>query len=115
MAQAAIAAQIHQPLDVHGDVAPQIAFDRIVAVDGLADLQHLRVGQLVDTALLRYACLGADILGELRPDAVDVLEGNDHALLRRDVYACDASHISLPGTAPWNLAVIARRLDVSRI
>src|SRR6185503_1444448 len=46
MAQPAIAAEIHQPLDVHGDLAPQIALDHVVAVDHLADLQHLLIGQL---------------------------------------------------------------------
>ena len=41
MTQAAIAAEIHQPLDVHRDFAAQIALDHVVAVDHLADVQHL--------------------------------------------------------------------------
>src|ERR1044072_4387018 len=41
VAQAAIAAQVHQALDVHRHVAAQVALDGIVAVDSLADLQHL--------------------------------------------------------------------------
>ena len=45
--QAAIAAQIHQPLDVHRHFAAQIAFDEIVAVDRFADLDDLGVGQIV--------------------------------------------------------------------
>src|SRR5215472_3957503 len=36
VAQAAIAAEIHQPLDIHGDFAPQIALDGIIAVDHFA-------------------------------------------------------------------------------
>src|SRR5271154_4876390 len=31
--QAPIAAEVHQPFDVHGDFAPQVALDDIVAVD----------------------------------------------------------------------------------
>src|SRR5262249_33219283 len=36
VAQAAIAAEIHQPLDVHGDFAPQIALHDIVAIHHFA-------------------------------------------------------------------------------
>src|SRR5947207_15451552 len=39
MAQAPVAAEIHQPLDVHGNFAPQIALDHVIAVDHLAQLQ----------------------------------------------------------------------------
>src|SRR5262249_14566647 len=46
MAQAAIAAEILQPLDVERDLAPQVALDDVVAVDHLADLQHFLVGEL---------------------------------------------------------------------
>ena len=46
MTQAAIAAEVHQTLDVHRDFAAQIAFDDVVAVDGFADLQDFGVGQL---------------------------------------------------------------------
>src|SRR6516164_5560602 len=46
VAQAAIAAEIHQPLDVHGDFAPQIALDDIVTVDHFTQLQNFLVGKL---------------------------------------------------------------------
>src|SRR5262249_42119655 len=48
--QAAIAAQIHQALDVHRHFAAQVAFDQIVAVDGFADLDDLGLGQVADAA-----------------------------------------------------------------
>src|ERR1700720_4884396 len=40
MTQAAIAAEIHQPLDVDTGLATQIAFDHIVTVDHFADLKN---------------------------------------------------------------------------
>src|SRR5215469_2974882 len=46
VAQAAIAAEIHQPLDVHGDFAPQIPLDDIIAIDHFTQLQHFLVSQL---------------------------------------------------------------------
>src|SRR5215472_8762654 len=48
MTQAAIAAQIHQPLDVDAGFATQIALDDVVAIDHFADLQDFLVAQLAD-------------------------------------------------------------------
>src|SRR5215813_6445693 len=48
MTQAPVAAEIHQPLDVHRDFAPEIAFDDIVAVDDLANLDDFVFGQVAD-------------------------------------------------------------------
>src|SRR5262249_50518932 len=52
MSQPPVAAEVHQPLDIHCDVAPQIAFDHVVTIDDLANLQYLLVGQLRDPPLL---------------------------------------------------------------
>ena len=46
MPQPPIAAEIHQPLDVHRDFPPQIAFHHIVTIDDFANLQHFLVGEL---------------------------------------------------------------------
>src|SRR5690606_18985883 len=51
MAEAAIAAKIHQPLDVHRHFAAQVALDLIVAVDRLADRQKLGIGQVGDAPI----------------------------------------------------------------
>src|ERR1700760_4703710 len=40
MTQAAIAGEVHQTLDVHRNFTTQVAFDRIVLVDRLADADH---------------------------------------------------------------------------
>src|SRR5271170_1982929 len=87
-----VAAEIHQPLDVHRDLAPQIALDVVVAIDQLADAQDLVVGQLVNPPGIRDADLGADLTSLGPADAEDVGEADLHALLRRDIHACDACH-----------------------
>ena len=92
MALAAETAQIHQPLDVHRDLAPEVALDHIVAVDGLADADHLILGQLVDALVRRHVRLLADLAGLGATDAVDVGQGDLDMLLRRDVDACDSRH-----------------------
>src|SRR3954451_15105991 len=95
VAQAPIGAEIHEPLDVHRHLAAKVALDDVVAVDGLADLEHLGVSQLADPALGRDADLVGDLLGLSRADAVDVLERDHDALVGRDIDACDAGHVSV--------------------
>src|SRR5205807_9022077 len=51
MTQTAIAAEIHQTLDVDAGLATEIALDQIVAVDHFADLQDFLVAELADAAL----------------------------------------------------------------
>jgi hypothetical protein len=51
MAQAAIAAEVHQTLDVDADFTAKIALDQIVAVDDFADLQNFLVAELADATL----------------------------------------------------------------
>src|SRR5213592_2767491 len=53
MTQAAIAAEVHQTLDVDAGLTAKIAFDQIVAVDHFADLQDFLVAQLADATILR--------------------------------------------------------------
>src|SRR5690606_22835819 len=89
VAQAPIAAKVHQALDVGLNLAAQIAFDGVVTVDGLADLQHLRIRQLVHTALGRDVALRANLLREIGPDAVDIAQRDLDALARWNVDACD--------------------------
>ena len=75
--------------------AAQVALDLVVAVDSLADLEHLGVGQLVDAAVRWNADLVDDLLGESLADAVNVLKRDDDALVGRYVDACYAGHLLL--------------------
>jgi hypothetical protein len=110
MPQTAIATQIHQAFDVHCNIAPQVAFDHVIAVDRLTDLQDLCVGQVVNPPLAGDANLAANLLGELRANAMNILEGDDDAFLRRNVNACDTSHACLlkDRTLQWAAAAAAK-------
>src|SRR5262245_52143378 len=92
VAQAAISAEIHEPLNIHGNFAAKVALDDIVAVDDFADLQHFGIRQLVDALGCRDVDLLADNLGIDRPDAMDIAKGDFNALVGRNVNACDAGH-----------------------
>src|SRR3954469_23721362 len=46
--EAAVAGEVHQPLDVHRGFAAQIALDLVVLVDRFADVEDFLVGQVLD-------------------------------------------------------------------
>jgi hypothetical protein len=93
--EATIAAEIHEALDVHRDLAAKITLDDVVAVDRFADLKNLGVGELIDAAICRDADALADVFRELFADPMDVLERDDDALLGRNVYTCYTGHVRL--------------------
>src|SRR6185437_7730181 len=98
--EAPIIAQVHQPIDIHRDLTAQIAFDDVVLLDRLADLDGLGVRQFVDAALGRNTDLFRDLGGLLRPDPMDILQRDDYALVRRDIDASNASQVLLSFIRP---------------
>src|SRR6478672_2330369 len=90
MPQTPIAAQIHQPLDVGGDLTPEIAFHNVITINDFANLQHFLVGELRYSPLLGNADFLHDFIGLLGANAMDILQGNDHALVGRYIDTGDA-------------------------
>ena len=95
MAQAAVAAQIHQALDVHRDFTPQIALDPVFPVYQLADVEDLLIGELVHPAIVGDAQLLADLGGLGRANAIDIAQPDQHALVGRDIHAGNTRHARL--------------------
>src|SRR6476661_1261638 len=79
VAHAAIAADFHQPLDVHRDLLAEIAFDAALLLDDAADLPHVVLGEVL------HADIAADpgfLENQVRahaPDAEDVGETDFNA------------------------------------
>ena len=71
MPNTAIATQVHEPLDIHRNLASQIAFDRVLG-NFTSKLLQLFFAELADLASRRNACFGTDLMGTIAPDAVDV-------------------------------------------
>src|SRR5437868_11650320 len=92
MAQAAVAAKVHQALDVQLDFAPEIALNNVVAVDHLADVENLLVRELRHAPLRRKVQLFHDLAGLRLADAMDVLQRNNDALVGRKIDTRDTSH-----------------------
>src|SRR5215470_4738134 len=96
MPQPPVAAEIHQPLDIHGNVTPQIAFHHIVTIDDFANLQDFLIGQLGYPTLMGNIDLLHDILSVSGSDPMDILQSNNHALVCGYVYTSNSCHGSTP-------------------
>src|ERR1700758_647719 len=95
VAQSAIATEVHQPLDIHRDLPTQVALDRVIPIDQLANAQHVIVSELMDTPLGRNANFGADLIGLGSADPMDVSAPDRDPLLIGDVDPRDARHLRL--------------------
>ena len=126
MADATVAADVHEALDVLRALTAQIALDGDFTVDGVAQLDDLFFRQIADLGVRVDTDDRENLVGGLAADAVDVRETDLDALLRRDVDACDTCHADLPlpltmtrvradhlhGTVPADdLALLAHLLD----
>ena len=125
MAQAAVRADLGETLDVEGDLATQVAFHLVAAVDQLSKPVDLLLGEVAHPGVRVDVGLGEDLLAGGQTDPEDVGEGDLDALLARDVDACDSCHrLPLPllvlgigaddhhgAVATDDLAVVAARLD----
>src|SRR6185437_1353533 len=91
MANPAVAAEVHQPLDAHRHFAAEVALDGELA-DVLAQLVHLRVGQVLDLRVGRHAGGDADRACAGTADAVDRSQRDFRVLMVRNVDACNTGH-----------------------
>jgi hypothetical protein len=57
----AVAADLHQPLDVDGDLLPEIAFDAALLLDDPADLPDVVLRQVLDPEVAADARLREDV------------------------------------------------------
>src|SRR5262249_37074049 len=126
VSQPAIGADLHQPFDVLGALAPQVALD-LAVLDRLAQLHHLVLGEVLDGGVGVDLRFGENLLRRRTADPEDVCEPDFGPLVDGDVDAGDASHaLALPllvarvladhkdrPVAAYDLAFLAHRLDGS--
>src|SRR5258708_30175542 len=80
MPHAAIAADFHQPLDVHRDLLAEIAFDAALLFNHPADLSHIVFGQILDADVGVDPSLLENAVRAHAPDPIDVGEPDFDAL-----------------------------------
>src|SRR5688500_2007784 len=98
--QSAVAADVHQPLDVHVHFLPQRALDLEVLLDDLAQLVHVRIRKRMDAGIRVDSRLAQDLLRRGPADPVDVRETDFDPLLAGKIDSGDTCH-ALPLPQPW--------------
>src|SRR5262249_24982647 len=106
VARAAVAADVHQPLDVDRDVAAQVALDLDVVGDHLADPDDLLLGEVLDPGVGPDVGLFEDEVRLGPADPVDVRQPDLHPLVQRQIDSRDACH-----DLPLPLLVLGRHAD----
>src|SRR5256885_9119680 len=92
--EAAVAADLLETLDVQRGFAAEVTFDGEAAVDDLADLRDLWLGEVAHADAAVDARLLEDVARARRADAEDVPQRHVDALLARDVDTGDTCHTS---------------------
>jgi len=96
MAESAIAADVHQPFDVHRYFTPEIAFDSHLFVDDFANAVDLVIGQIA------HARIGTDIrslqqhLTGVESDPINVWQRCFDSLVARKIDSCNSRHARSP-------------------
>jgi hypothetical protein len=110
VANATIATQIHQSLDVHRYLAAKIALDLVFA-DFRPKPIDLVFGKRLNPRILCHTGRGADLSRAATANTVDSRQGDDRMLAIGDVYTGDTRH---SGTSLQNsLNAIDKRLNRS--
>src|SRR4026208_2466005 len=94
MPQATIAADVHQPFDVHLNLLATIALDTPLLVDHRTNTVNLFLGQLANAPIDADARFAQYLVSARAPDPVDVRQTNLSSLVSWQVDTCYACHSS---------------------
>jgi hypothetical protein len=93
MAHPAIAADIHESLDVALDLAPEVAFDtQLHRIDRVAKLLLVFLGHRFDAQIWIDSGERQELTSRRRTDAVNVRERDLYALFARQIDSSNTSH-----------------------
>src|SRR5699024_3893034 len=92
VADAAVAADLGQALDVHRHVAAQVALHGVLVANDLTQLGLVLLGQVLHAGVRVDSGLGQDLVGAGAPNAVDISEADLNSLLSRQVNTGNTSH-----------------------
>src|SRR5688572_19363106 len=84
---------VHQSLDVHGDLGSQRALDAIFLLDHLSQTTDVGVGKVANALLAVDTRLGEDVDRVLAANAVNVGQANLDLLVARKIDAGNTSHM----------------------
>jgi hypothetical protein len=92
VADASIAADVHQALNVKADVFSEVAFNCFFGGDDVPDARNFIFGQVADLGAEIHLGAVQNAVGFGPPNAKNVCEGDLYALCGGQVYTGDACH-----------------------
>src|SRR5271163_1928139 len=113
MTDAAVASEIHQPLDRLLHLAPQVALDLELPVDNIADADLLVGAQIVAVARGIDLGFGENFLRRAAADSIDIGQRDFHPLVMRQFYSGDACHMATLPSFPSSLSCRSRPRGLS--
>jgi len=116
MTKPAIAADVHQSLDVHGDFAPEVAFYTELFVNDVAQPLDFIFRQVLDPCIGANASSLEELLAGMQTNAVDGGKPNFYALLSGKVDSGNTCHDAYPCRCLcFGLLQITRRTPLRRM
>ena len=92
-----VAADLGQPLDVHGQIPAEVALHGIAVTDDLTELGLLGLGQILYPGVGVDPGFRQDLVGAGAPDAEDISQTDLDPLVSRQVNSRNTSHtVSAP-------------------
>jgi hypothetical protein len=93
MSQTPITTQVHQPLYIHSSIAPQITFDKIVAINDFPNLNDLGISQIINSPLPWDRSSITNFLGLGAPNTKYIRQSDLNTFVCRNVYAGNSCHV----------------------
>src|SRR5262245_544757 len=90
--QATVAADLHQPLDIHRDLLAEIAFHAALLFEHAADLPDIVFGEILDPDVGAHARRTQHVVRALASNAVDVGKADLNPLGPREIHTCNTRH-----------------------
>src|SRR5438552_1146602 len=94
MTHAAVAVDLHQPLDVEADVLAEVALHLAFVSDDLTNATDLVFIEVLDPRVAVDRCRLENLARARAADAEDVSESDLDSLVQRKINACDTCHVS---------------------
>lgn len=100
MSQPAVAADIHQPLDVHRDLTPKVTLDAHFLVDDLADSINFIVSQVAHARIRIDTSAVEKPLAGVQPNSIDIGKRRFNPLIARKIDSRNSRHAESPLRPP---------------
>ncbi len=115
MPETPVGAYIHEPLDVHRDLTPEIPFNPVVSLNGTPQLCDLLFSEILDADVRVHPGVLQDFAGSRATNAEDIRQRYLEPFFPRKIYPGDTCHHPLIFSSRFKVSNVERRpLNVER-